>query len=883
MTPFQQMLLGAGAVAKKTYLDEVFSTYLYAGTGSSSGVDQTIVNGIDLAGEGGLVISKVRNKTYSWGYTDTARGVNKFLNSNNANAQTTTTGNDQGITVFNNNGFTAGKDNVPGIINFGGDGSIYTSSTIRKAPGFFDVVTYTGNGSNRTIAHSLGCKPGLVIVKRTDASDYWNVLHRDIGIDNRLYLNFNSAATSGSSAFWNGTEPTSSVFSVGTDSGVNGNNGTYVAYLFAGGESSAATARSVDFAGGDTDDYLLAPQALITSGRDSNKFCLETWFKIDATSGANQSLYSQYQSGVGGRMILWYDSNRIYLFHGGANVADTGANSVAAGPWYHFAWTYDGTTHRLFLNGTLRSSIAGSSLSADIITNNPRIGGYGAGESFNGQLSNFRVVQGQAVYTSSFRPSTEPLTTTSQGVTGTNCKALLFNNSSVLNNDGAYADFTNPDSGTVTASTDSPFDDPAGFKFGDSKEGIIKCGSYIGNGNADGPEINLGWEPEFILLKDTTSNNSWRIYDSMRGIATGEPDDLIHPDSSAAAYSNGATNEIDLTSTGFKVVINDSGTNSSGSKYVYMTIRRPDGYVQKPVEDATKVFAIATGSGSAYAYTAGFPVDFGWYKAPTQSGSNHWASARLMQGKEFKLNDNVANTSWSGAMFDSSTKWVNATHGSNIQSWMFKRHAGFDVVTYKGNGIAGREIPHSLNKSPEMMWVKSRDSAGNDADWQVYHKGLGQTDNDPEGWNLRLNTNQAENWNNFGRWNKTLPTSTHFTLGNYDGVNKNGDNMIAMLFASVDSISKCGFYSGSSSTQTITTGFQPRFLIIKRTTGQDPWFVLDTTRGWGSGNDNWLALDTNQAQNSADLGAPTSTGFTVNSGSDAYNNTGQKYIYYCHA
>jgi len=865
MTPMQQILLGVGT-KKKVYMDEVFSSYAYIGTGSS----RSINNGINLSGDGGLTWIKSRTNANGHRLVDTVRGATKYVESESTNIEGTES---TGLTAFNNNGFTLGADGKYNYTDYK-----YASWTFKRAKGFFDVVAYTGNGSDgRTVAHSLGCVPGCILVRRLNANDQsWAGYHRWLngGVDAEDYrIILNENLTEATSGQWGNTAPTASSFTVDNDNATNGNGNPYIAYIFAGGESTAAAARSVDMDG--TGDYLsLAQSSDFDMG--TGDYTIECWFKKDSMS-TGTGLWTMHNYTSGQEVFVQTDG-KIGIYSAGSYIIQSGLKAIHAGQWYHVAVARQSGTVRLFVDGTLIGSA--SQTGAMPTTNGPfYIGVENSGsnihQNLNGLISNVRVVKGTAVYTSSFRPLTEPLTNI------TNTKLLCCNNSSTTGSTVTPGTITA--NGDPTASSDSPFDDPAGFKFGESKEGIIKCGSYIGNGNADGPEINLGWEPEFILLKDTTSNNSWRIYDSMRGIATGEPDDLIHPNSSAAAYSNGATNEIDLTSTGFKVVINDSGTNSSGSKYVYMTIRRPDGYVQKPVEDATKVFAIATGSGSAYAYTAGFPVDFGWYKAPTQSGSNHWASARLMQGKEFKLNDNVANTSWSGAMFDSSTKWVNATHGSNIQSWMFKRHAGFDVVTYKGNGIAGRQIPHSLNKTIEMMWVKSRDSAGNDADWQVYHKGLGQADNDPEGWNLRLNTNQAENWNNFGRWNKTLPTSTHFTLGNYDGVNKNGDNMIALLFASVDSISKCGFYSGSSSTQTITTGFQPRFLIIKRTTGQDPWFVLDTTRGWGSGNDNWLALDTNQAQNSADLGAPTSTGFTVNSGSDAYNNTGQKYIYYCHA
>ena len=104
-----------------------------------------------------------------------------------------------------------------------------------------------------------------------------------------------------------------------------------------------------------------------------------------------------------------------------------------------------------------------------------------------------------------------------------------------------------------------------------------------------------------------------------------------------------------------------------------------------------------------------------------------------------------------------------------------------------------------------------------------------------------------------------------------------------MLFASVDGISKVGYYAGSNSTQTITTGFQPRFVIIKNITesGSD-WAVFDTVRGWGSGIDERLRLNSNAAQNDDDDDAPTSTGFTVTN-IGFINESGANYIYYAHA
>ena len=99
----------------------------------------------------------------------------------------------------------------------------------KRAPGFFDVVTYTGTGSARTVSHNLGVAPELMIVKRRSDTGHWYVYDATLG---NTYVNLLSAYTNSyTSSEWNNTSPTSSVFTVGT-SAVNGSGSTFVAYLF---------------------------------------------------------------------------------------------------------------------------------------------------------------------------------------------------------------------------------------------------------------------------------------------------------------------------------------------------------------------------------------------------------------------------------------------------------------------------------------------------------------------------------------------------------------------------------------------------------------------------------------------------------------------------
>lgn len=213
--------LAAAVSQEPVYVEDVFSTYLYTGNGST----QTITNGIDLDGEGGLVWIKSRSDATDHQLFDTERTATYELISNSTAAQAADT---DTLTAFNSDGFDLGADATTNT-----NAATYASWTFRKAEKFFDVVTYAGTGSATTIAHDLGAVPGMIIVKRTDTTADWQVYHRSLtSAAYKLVLNSTAAEASDSTA-WNSTAPTSAVFSVGTNATVNASGGTYVAYLFA--------------------------------------------------------------------------------------------------------------------------------------------------------------------------------------------------------------------------------------------------------------------------------------------------------------------------------------------------------------------------------------------------------------------------------------------------------------------------------------------------------------------------------------------------------------------------------------------------------------------------------------------------------------------------
>ncbi len=258
-----------------TYVDDVFSTYLYAGNGGT----QTINNGIDLAGNGGMVWLKNRLSAYENVISDTVRGAGLKLMTNSVGAQVSTP---ESVSSFLSSGFslnTAGSA-VNGSSN-------YVSWTFRKAPKFFDVVTWTGDGTNdRVLTHSLGIQPGMVIVKRTTGgTENWPVWHRSVssGSAGNLFLNLTNALGGAKIR-----DADATTFTLGTsDTTHNALGSTYVAYVFAHDPAPdgiiQAGSFTTDASGNASVNLGWEPQFLMI--KDIAAGSARSWYTVDASRG----------------------------------------------------------------------------------------------------------------------------------------------------------------------------------------------------------------------------------------------------------------------------------------------------------------------------------------------------------------------------------------------------------------------------------------------------------------------------------------------------------------------------------------------------------------------------------------------------------------------
>ena len=241
--------------------NQYFNTIIYTGNNNQS---QTI-SGVGFQPD--WIWIKNSDNTEWHHLMDVVRGDNKFLHTNNTDAESTgNRGNGHNALAFTSDGFSiTNATQEDGDLNFGSrpyptwcwkangspssntDGSITSNVSANQTAGF-SIVTYTGTGSNATIGHGLNKKPDAVFFKRLDTTGGWASYHSVLGATKYMRLDSNSGEQTASDEFQN-TEPTSSVISIGTDGAVNGTS--MVAYCFA---NKAGFSRMGSYVGNGSND-----------------------------------------------------------------------------------------------------------------------------------------------------------------------------------------------------------------------------------------------------------------------------------------------------------------------------------------------------------------------------------------------------------------------------------------------------------------------------------------------------------------------------------------------------------------------------------------------------------------------------------------------------
>lgn len=405
-------------------------------------------------------------------------------------------------------------------------------------------------------------------------------------------------------------------------------------------------------------------------------------------------------------------------------------------------------------------------------------------------------------------------------------------------------------------------------------DNVISCGSYVGGG-ASPVAVDLGWEPQWILVKSTMTAYNWWIVDTMRGMVVGADDAGLQPNTTSAEQQ---VNVFSPTATGFLTGTN-ANANKSGDTFIYIAIRR--GPMKVPT-DATKVFVPVARTGNAGTATvmAGFPVDAAIIQDRQNPYGAQWfdrlrGAPRLLWSWTTAAEQTAYPNTLTG--FDNQTgvylgfdSYVN-TLDQYINYFLRRAPGFFDEVCYTGTG-GTQTLSHNLGVAPELMIVKSR--AGIGRNWVVYISPMGNN------YFACLNDGTFQG-SSSTMWNDTTPTASVFTIGANIRTNNSGQTYVAYLFASCPGVSKVGSYTGTGAAQTINCGFTAgaRFVLIKRTDSTGDWYVWDTARGMVSGTDPSLLLNSTAAEVNANSVYTTTGGFQIVSTAAGINASGGSYIF----
>lgn len=524
------------------YIEQIFSTYLYTGNGST----QTITNNIDLSGKGGLVWCKIRNTSDAHALFDTARGFPNYLVSNATIAQ-------NGYGAANTNdmqptssGFSMANTSSASN-SWNSSGNTFASWTFRKQAKFFDVVTYTGNGSTQTISHNLSVAPAVVIIKKTSAVSNWYFMHT-ITSSNCKQMYLNTTAASSTSSYNSGNvfsaQPTSTSLFLGSEGDTNANGATFVAYLFAsdaGGFGTAGTDNVISCGSYTTDG---SNNATVNLGYEPQWVLYRRinttgqWYIDDTMRG----LYAAV-SGTGGygNDLFPNASSAESVGNGSISINATGFANIPTGNFV----AGDTIIYIAIRRGPMKTPTSGTSVFTPALTTNDAsiiTAGFPVDQFIFGK----RAVAFLGYTEDRLRGTGQTLRTNTTGAEASNGVTNTFdNNTGVIPN--IY--------GSTTSMIAWMFQRAPSFF-------DVVC--YTGTGSATTFNHNLGVVPELILVKKRASSAAnWAVYSA----TAGSTKYLILNTTDIPQTDSAWWNNTSPTSSVFSVK-NATETNASGSTYV---------------------------------------------------------------------------------------------------------------------------------------------------------------------------------------------------------------------------------------------------------------------------------------------------------------------------
>ena len=601
---------GSQPSAAANYIEDVFSTYLYTGNSST----QTITNGIDLAGKGGLVWVKQRGPAgNNHQLADTVRGASSQLASNTTAAATSETNR---FTSFNSNGFSLDSST---IVN--NSTQTYCSWTFREQAKFFDIVTFIGNGTaGRTISHNLGSVPGMIIVKSTTDPNPWYTYHRSVPTQYGMVQSTAAfTSTSAEYIFGNNTitiAPTSTVFTVGADSTMNASGQTYVAYVFAhdaGGFGTAGTDNVISCGSFTTDG----------SGNATVNLGYEPQYVLTKSTAATAQGWV-----IGDVMRGMFQGDMEYLL----------ANSSAAAALFGVPFTVPTAT------GFNQFNYSASTTYIYMAIRRPMKPPTVGTQVFKPFLQNDSVVATTDFPVDMFTDKDTGGGSTYNGARLVGGAYLLMNSTAA---EAAYSPvatgFQN-NTGVTPNLAANPAMSIYAFR---RASGFMDVVCYSGNSTAGATQAhNLGVVPELMIIKMRSGADNWVVYAAPVWTGSSGFDLLFLNTDAGKGVNNNHLNGTQPTSTVFSLGTR-TPVNASGSTYV--------AYLFATLAGVSKVGSY-TGNGGTQAIACGFTAGARFVLIKRTDATGDWYvydTARgmtLLTDPYLRLNSTAAETATLGSV-----------------------------------------------------------------------------------------------------------------------------------------------------------------------------------------------------------------------------------------
>ncbi len=851
-----------------------------------------------------LVWTKRRNEGADHNITDSTRGVQKGLNINTNAVEGAQA--PYGVKSFDSGGFTV-SDNAGGGASVNGedddyvawcwranggttssntDGSGTSTVQVNTDAGFsIAKMTFAGAGS---IGHGLGVAPDLVILKGLTAAEDWQIYHSDIGTGKYLSMSRNS----GTDATTTRADSFSAVSSTIVTNNWTGSSVAWIMYSFVsidgfskfGSYTGNGSANGPIVETGFEPAFIMFKRTDGTSGWNIQDNRRNT---INPRTGVMQA-HNGDQEYTSSSYAIDFLSNGFKI-----QTSDNGWNT-SSGTYIYMAFAADPDEEvptlaksfdiKAYTGNQSTNSITGVGFKPDLIWLKERSG--------TDRHVLFDVFRGDD---SQLTPdSNAAVTTYASNLNSFDTDGFTLGDATETNgNNETYVAWTwkaNDNVATIEEVTEDA-DAIAIYKFEDNANDVTgdhngtasgvsyvsgkfnKAASFDNNANT---KITIGTLSSVIPNNTTGVSFSFWVY--LDSVDTGSNYDhwFIGQEDYGGAFGDGEFSvrlyegkvytDYAQSSTIYRqrkasTVLSTGQWYHIVATYDTSNANITEVYLNGVLETSSNVT-----SGGTFTTTALMQNSSNM----TIGGGGAGTDGEIDQ---FRIYDKVLNAAsvtnlYNETVAQNSTLNIGTKQSNSAQSIVsVNANAGFSIVEYTATGTT-MTVPHGLSAAPTMIIAKTTNQS---YDWLVYHASLGATKQ------MVLNDNRAEQTTTFMA--NTAPTATVFTAGSGNNLNyADGNEIIAYCFHDVTGYSKFGSYSGSSSAVTVTTGFQPDFVIIKRTNTAEEWNIIDSVRG----GDRRLKADTTAAEvdESSDYVTFAATSFTVTvTGNASLNNNGDTFIY----